>query len=104
MIEEDINLLLAHGEIWLPIGLILKRGEPCGCHRNTARLWAANPEKLVIATGYYLSQDGMWRAHSWCLRATSRGGRIVETTNKALLYFGIPLNQKESADRWENSF
>lgn len=99
--EEDIEILLAHGEIWLPKGVLMRRGRACGCHENTARLWAANKDKVTIATGYYLCEDGMWRAHSWCLKANSRGGRVVETTNKAVLYYGVCLDEEESLERYE---
>jgi hypothetical protein len=105
VIEEDIDTLLAHGEVWLPTGLIMRRGRPCGCHENTALLWDDNRDVVTIATGYYLSKKGgMWRQHSWCIAGNSRGGRVVETTNKGVLYYGVCLNLKESKARVENAW
>jgi hypothetical protein len=101
-IEEDTEILLAHGEIWLPKGLKMARGDTHRCHENACLLYQANKDELKVATGYYLHADGMWRAHSWCLQKNSRGGRIVETTCKAILYYGTTLTDKEISTRLNN--
>jgi hypothetical protein len=96
LFEADLDLLRAHGEIWLPIGLTLKRGADCGCHANAAQLWQGSQGKIQIATGYYLTDDGMWRPHSWGIHPGEGGGRVVETTNAALLYFGVIRSPSEA--------
>ncbi len=63
----------------------MKRSE---CHRNVAEIWAEKRHELVgIGTGYSLSDDGLWRQHSWGLR---REG-ILETTVMRVKYFGVLL-------------
>lgn len=99
LIEEDLSNLLTYGEAWLPTNIRIMRGEPSRCHQNAALLWEANTDKLFMATGYYLHSDGMWRSHSWCIRPTTRGGRIVETTRVGLLYFGVTLTETEAESR-----
>ena len=100
--ETDEKKLLAHGECWYPIGVKLMVGEQSQCHRNSALMWEANRDKVRIATGYALSDDGIWRQHSWCVtcdrRSGSRGGRVVETTEKRLLYFGVCLSDELADD------
>ncbi len=94
-IEDDLTRLLARGEVSLGKGAILKKGEPCQCHRNSARLWEALPDKLSLCTGYGLSKDGAWRQHSWCV-FNGPHGSIVETTVVRLAYFGYRLTQEEA--------
>jgi hypothetical protein len=58
------------------------------CHRNVAEIWAEKHRVLVgIGTGYSLSDDGLWREHSWGLL---REG-ILETTMLRVKYFGVLL-------------
>ena len=99
--EDDLDLLLKHGEIWLTTGLTMKRGHIGGCHENSAGLWKASRGEIRIATGYYLMDDGMWRSHSWGIKPGARGGRIVETTNKAVLYFGVIRSFQEAEVQME---
>jgi hypothetical protein len=63
------------------------------CHANVARIWGKNRWRLIgIGTGYALSEDGLWRQHSWGVR---RSG-ILETTQVRSLYFGITLDGVEA--------
>lgn len=63
------------------------------CHRNVAEIWAENQHELVgIGTGYSLSDDGLWREHSWGLR---REG-ILETTVSRVKYFGLLLQHADA--------
>lgn len=64
----------------------LVEGEPSDCHVNAARLWRAGRSE-AIGTGYALSDDGLWREHSWGVRA----GRVIETTTPRLRYFGVVM-------------
>lgn len=76
-------------------GPILRRTmKTSGCHRNMAQAWASREHEIVgIGTGYSLSDDGLWRQHSWGIR---REG-ILETTVPRVKYFGVLL-QREDAD------
>jgi hypothetical protein len=60
-----------------------------------SRLWLESPERFQIVTGYALSDDGLWRRHTWALE----GERVIETTEPRVLYFGVRL-EKEGAARF----
>lgn len=63
------------------------------CHRNVAEIWTEERHELVgIGTGYSLSDDGLWRRHSWGLR---REG-ILETTVPRVKYFGVLLQHADA--------
>jgi hypothetical protein len=63
------------------------------CHRNVATLWKQRQRGIVaIASGYALSDDGLWRQHSWGIL---RDG-ILETTEQRSKYFGIVLQGLEA--------
>ncbi len=64
----------------------LRKGAPNECHHNSLRLWKTCP-KYRFATGYALSDDGIWRRHSWLLNGTQT--TIIETTEKRAAYFGF---------------
>ena len=62
--------------------------EDSQCHQNAAIAWARKESGVVgIGTGYALSDDGLWRQHSW---GVLREG-ILETTAPRIKYFGILL-------------
>lgn len=82
------STLLWMGRIISPSSVKLQRGAPSDCHRNVARLWKRNKSRFTMYTGYSFSEDKMWRPHSWLL---DQRGRIIETTVKARMYFGVPL-------------
>lgn len=84
---HDVTELLQHGRIFPTTGLKLRRGEPSGCHRNAAQLWAKH-ENLSVVTGYALSRD-LWRQHSWLW--DNKRERIMETTVQFEMYFGRVL-------------
>ena len=87
-------------EIW---GQVMERPvtyrlEPSQCHLNVARLWEERKKgsRLIgVGTGYALSDDGLWRGHSWGLN--KRG--IIETTVSRVKYFDLPFGG-EGADRF----
>jgi hypothetical protein len=91
--DNDITTLLAQGfSTFGPIKLhVMDRSS---CHQNIAALWRNREHGIVaIATGYALSEDGLWRQHSWGIL---RDG-LLETTKQRSRYFGIVL-QGEAAD------
>lgn len=67
---------------------------PSMCHSNAALLWKASGGSIGVGTGYALSDDGLWRQHSW---STDRGV-ILETTAPRVLYFGRDLMPGEAYD------
>ena len=73
--------------------------EDSQCHQNVARAWTQRGSGVVgIGTGYALSDDGLWRQHSW---GVLREG-IFETTAPRIKYFGILL-QGRDADSFAES-
>lgn len=38
-----------------------------------------------------LSDDGMWRQHSWLVWHKARSNQIVETTVKRIVYYGFVM-------------
>lgn len=70
------------------------------CHSNAAFLWKNKISGLVgIGTGYALSEDGLWRQHSWCLTP----GGIIETTEVRHTYYGVRL-EGARADRFASRY
>ena len=74
--------------------ITLKEMRSSMCHQNVAAVWKSRRFGIIgVATGYALSEDGLWRQHSWGLL---RDG-VLETTEARLNYFGILL-QNAGAD------
>ena len=92
--EPDLGALRTRGQLWTGKGHVRCPGEASRCHGNAAALWEANPDLVLLATGYALSDDGLWRQHSFAVQARPR--RIVETTVPRVAYFGFVLTTKES--------
>jgi hypothetical protein len=93
--DGDIPMLLESGFLTSgPITVkIMKRSS---CHQNIAALWKCHKAGIVaIGTGYALSEDGLWRQHSWGIR---RDG-LLETTQPRVKYFGLVL-QGAKADHF----
>jgi hypothetical protein len=91
--DQDVPILLEQGFMTAgPITLrVMKSGS---CHQNVASVWTKRRFGIVgVATGYALSDDGLWRQHSWGIL---RDG-VLETTQTRLKYFGMVL-QGERAD------
>jgi hypothetical protein len=60
------------------------------CHENVYDLWKQD-KNLKTYTGYALSQDRLWRHHSWCVDQT---GTLIETTFERLIYIGYETKLK----------
>ena len=93
--EEDYDAIMTRGEFFYGEHARLKLGAPSQCHRNSAYLWDANRGRCQIATGYALSEDGLWRQHSWVVQPLTVSWRIWETTVKRIAYFGVVFTDKE---------
>ena len=76
--------LLDNGRSFDISGLTLQEMEPSQCHSNVFDLCSKDPSARVL-TGYGLSDDGVWRPHSWCIK----DGQIIETTVPRVAYFGV---------------
>lgn len=101
-IEEDMTKILERGYYRKGTSKLM-RGQPSQCHANACNLWEQNQDKdVVICTGYALSQDGMWRQHSWLLHRyqtkTQHREQVIETTVKRVAYFGFEMTREEAIE------
>lgn len=96
MPEPDLEELKLRGVFLYGNTARLKKMKASACHWNCAALFLAEPEKMLLMTGYALSIDGCWRQHSWCIDLTS--GTPVETTTCRIGYFGFVMSAEEAAD------
>lgn len=87
--EELIPYILDVGEIVKYQKFRLEKGEERECHANSTSMWRKNPGKYQIMTGYALSEDGIWRRHTWLLADEE----LIETTIKRENYFGCKLEE-----------
>lgn len=94
--DEDVYNIIKRGQLWYGDRIHMMKGEPCQCHRNSSRCWEVNQDKTVLCTGYALSEDGMWRQHSWLVELRPRKNRIVETTLPRVAYFGFGMTLIEA--------
>ena len=69
--EEERDQMLTRGRAYSGRRAIRRTGERSRCHANVAGLHEQDPAGCRIATGYALSDDGIWRRHSWGLGRTS---------------------------------
>ena len=90
--DRDVGLLIDTGFAMAgPVKCSIMK--PNACHENIARVWTAKHCGLIgVGTGYALSNDGLWRQHSWGIR---RNG-ILETTEQRVRYFGIRLQARDA--------
>ena len=95
--EPDLKRLLKDAIVFDETTELIP-GELHNCHSNVAHFWNENREKLAIVTGYALSEDGLWRQHSWLLRknVTVEQYWLLETTVTRERYFGIILTESEA--------
>lgn len=92
--EPYAKKLLARGYAQPGAPARYQRGQANSCHSNAARLWASNPRRYAIESGYALSRDGGWREHSWIYDLKDR--QIIESTEKRVKYFGFRLTDPEA--------
>jgi hypothetical protein len=90
--EFDAPAILSRGRVFPGEGAKRRRGRRSQCHRNSADLWFRSGGRTRIVTGYALSDDGLWRQHSW----GCENGRVAETTEPRVLYFGYELGHWEA--------
>jgi hypothetical protein len=84
--DDSLHILLERGVEYDRTHAQWRRGRPSDCHDNARRL-VSRGIAVGWATGYALTfSDGLWRQHSWAMRAD---GRIIETTTRRDMYFGV---------------
>ncbi len=91
VMEEDLLKILDRGVSYPTEGLRKRKMQRCRCHENSALLWSKLPGSQIV-TGYGLSADGLWRAHTWLWQKT----RIIETTEVRTQYYGAALTTEEA--------
>ena len=94
--DEDAQHIIERGQLWYGDRIHMMKGQPSQCHRNSSYCWEANQDKTVLCTGYALSEDSMWRCHSWLVELRPRKNRIVETTVPRVAYFGFGMTSDEA--------
>jgi hypothetical protein len=93
-IEDDLATIMTRGVLLYGDDARFFKGDPCECHRNSVLFWEKNKNKVVLMTGYALSNDSMWRQHSWC--AFIKNGQIIESTEGRKAYFGFAMTHDEA--------
>ena len=88
--EPDLSKIIKRGKLFKNKAILTKL-RMISCHTNVAELYATKGYR--IATGWALSDDGLWRQHSWCIDSKDN---IVETTKRRKKYFGVVLMRKEA--------
>jgi hypothetical protein len=84
--DPTIDALIQDGRSFSAEHSILRPGVERECHLNSVALWRAG-EAVAIGSGYALSDDGLWREHSW---AWDGDNHLTETTEPRV-YFGLRL-------------
>jgi hypothetical protein len=84
--DPHMKEILEFGKVFRPERIRKHRGKRNRCHQNVVKLYLAGKKYrgAQIATGYGLSEDGIWGSHSWLVR----DDEIIETTEPRTLYFG----------------
>lgn len=90
--REDIDLdrILETGALFDYLKIIFVEGSKSECHLN-AQVYADLRPNAKLATGWALTEDGLWRQHSWCWIPDRRV--IIETTELRTKYFGVLLSE-----------
>ena len=93
--KNDVERLFRDGIVRDGKDFILRGKKGSSCHENSERLALAD-DNIDIYTGLALSDDGMWRVHTWVY--DNKKGKFIETTVKREKYFGYKLNEGERED------
>lgn len=84
------EMLSQHGMLVEYKRILRRRLARNECHNNARMLHQRDPTNILYATGYGLSDDGLWRNHSWCMRDDV----LIETTISRMMYFGMLENDR----------
>jgi len=88
--NSEIKRLIFRGEVFEGTDYF-DLGGVSQCHNNVIDKYLLNNDYDMV-TGYALSEDGLWRSHSWLLKDS----KVYETTESRLMYFGVVLKDTES--------
>ena len=107
--EEDLEKILNRGylvksNISKVDHVAMKRSR---CHENASCFWynytkEHGIDSMYIATGWALSDDGLWRQHTWLVDPSDGG--VIETTVERLMYFGFKLTNEESEIFYDENY
>jgi len=82
-LDPDVPALIEQGAL-MKGHVISRMMEEGYCHENVSELWFEKDALDGIGDGYALSDDGLWRQHSWGIK----NNEIIETTSRRMKYFG----------------
>jgi hypothetical protein len=85
--KSFVNVLLMLGRVSGGKAARLQQMAGSQCHSNSINLTRRYPKRYQREIGFALSQDGLWRPHSWVWDI--KKNQIVETTEKREVYFGF---------------
>lgn len=97
--EPDLNRMISEGHKIDPQNVKFIDGNTNECHENSALLYRNNDNVTEIGTGWALSDDGLWRQHSWAMKESE----LIETTVHRTDYYGILLSGGEAEDFVDNN-
>jgi hypothetical protein len=89
-----IDVFRTRGQLWSTPARFIE-GQASACHHNAVALWRSGAASAV-GSGYALSDDGLWREHTW---AVADDGQLIETTEPRTAYFGVEFRDR-NADRF----
>jgi hypothetical protein len=81
--DHFYKYFISQSKFYLANNVELIKMKQSSCHENCEKLFMEGKIDSCVF-GYALSNDGLFRVHSWGLK----DGKIIETTEKRLLYFG----------------
>lgn len=99
-IDESMLRFQFYKQIWFNNGtnINLEKMEECQCHSNSLKIWRTNyniygeDSLYYLCTGYALSEDGIWRRHSWLIDKSNK--HIIETTREREIYCGYAMTHE----------
>lgn len=92
-LEDDIDKLISEGQLIEPRTVEFVDGTPSRCHENASLVFRNNSPVTKIGVGWALSDDGLWRQHSWAMVGRRK---LIETTKEREQYFGFLLSGQEA--------
>lgn len=89
---DEIDLILKYGQLLYSgyNAVINPFTDYSNCHSSSQKFYFANRKSTKVCTGYALSEDGLWRSHSWIL-LMGKNNIIECTPTRRLVYYGIVL-------------
>ena len=97
MTNAELQDIADNGKVFSGRGVLEITGEQSHCHLNVAKLYKSKRVDTIV-TGFALSKDGLWREHTWGLK----GGRVIETTERRVQYYGKVLCRAEALEFVDN--